>query len=204
VVKSFRAVSAYRQRKKTAWIREEFNPFGVLGRVFVSAGNWLRLIRERGRRRPRTRVHPARPKQGVRATKPNEYWHIDVTIIKLLDGTKVYLHAVIYKLSRRILAWKVALRFEPQNTCAVLFEAGKTLPPEEDPATVVAYSGVENVNGAVGALLGLGRLRRVLAQVEVDLSNSTIEAFWRSMNHNWLCRTNSTRRQPSSALSRST
>jgi hypothetical protein len=31
VVKSFRAVSAYRQRKKTAWIREEFNPFGVLG-----------------------------------------------------------------------------------------------------------------------------------------------------------------------------
>jgi hypothetical protein len=30
VVKSFRAVSAYRQRKKTAWIREEFNPFGVL------------------------------------------------------------------------------------------------------------------------------------------------------------------------------
>jgi len=51
-------------------------------------------------------------KQGVRATKPNEYWHIDVTIIKLLDGTKVYLHAVIDNLSRRILAWKVALRLE--------------------------------------------------------------------------------------------
>jgi hypothetical protein len=75
-----------------------------LGRVFVSAGTWLRLIRERGWRRPRTRVHPASPKQGVRATKPNEYWHIDVTIIKLLDGTKVYLHAVIDNLSRRILA----------------------------------------------------------------------------------------------------
>jgi transposase InsO family protein len=122
----------------------------------------------------------------VRATKPNEYWHIDVTIIKLLDGTKVYLHAVIDNLSRRILAWKVALRLEPQNTCAVLVEAGKTLPPEEAPATVVADSGVENVNGAVDALLGLGRLRRVLAQVEVDFSNSMIEAFWRSMKHNWL------------------
>jgi transposase InsO family protein len=157
-----------------------------LGRVFVSAGTWLRLIRERGWRRPRTRVHPTSPKQGVRATKPNEYWHIDVTIIKLLDGTKVYLHADIDNLSRRILAWKVALRLEPQNTCAVLVEAGKTLPPEEDPATVVADSGVENVNGAVDALLGLGRLRRVLAQVEVDFSNSMIEAFWRSMKHNWL------------------
>jgi len=39
-----------------------------LERVFVSAGTWLRLIRERGRRRPRTRVHPASPKQGVRST----------------------------------------------------------------------------------------------------------------------------------------
>jgi transposase InsO family protein len=109
-----------------------------------------------------------------------------VPIIKLLDGTKVYLHAVIDNLSRRILAWKVALRLEPQNTCAVLVEAAKALPPEEAPATVVADSGVENVNGAVDALLGLGRLRRVLAQVEVDFSNSMIEAFWRSMKHNWL------------------
>ena len=123
-----------------------------LGRVFVSAGTWLRLIRERGWRRPRTRVHPASPKQGVRATKPNEYWHIDVTIIKLLDGTKVYLHAVIDNLSRRILAWKVALRLEPQNTCAVLVEAGNTLPPDADPAIVVADPGVENVNGTVDAL----------------------------------------------------
>jgi transposase-like protein len=41
----------------------------------------------------------ASPKQGIRATKPNEYWHIDVTIIKLLDGTKVYLHAVIDNVS---------------------------------------------------------------------------------------------------------
>jgi putative transposase len=49
---------------------------------------------------------------------------------------------------------------------------------------VVGDSGVENVNGAVDALLGLGRLRRVLAQVEVDFSNSMIEAFWRSMKHN--------------------
>jgi hypothetical protein len=38
VVKSFRAVSAYRQRKKTAWIREEFNPFGVLDHSRLSYG----------------------------------------------------------------------------------------------------------------------------------------------------------------------
>lgn len=59
-----------------------------IGKVFASAGTWARLARERGWRRPRTRVHPAKPTVGVRATKPNEYWHVDATILRLLDGTK--------------------------------------------------------------------------------------------------------------------
>ena len=31
------------------------------GKVYASASTWLRLIRERGWRRPRTRIHPAKP-----------------------------------------------------------------------------------------------------------------------------------------------
>ena len=118
--------------------------------------------------------------------RPNEYWHIDVTIIRLLDGTRLYLHAVIDNFSRRILAWKLAARLEPQTTCAVLSTAGAGLDLTTNPATVVADSGVENVNGEVDAFMGLGHLRRVLAQVEVTFSNSMIEAWWRSLKHNWL------------------
>jgi putative transposase len=156
-----------------------------IGRVFVSAGTWLRLIRSHGWRRPRLRIHPASPKEGVRASKPNEYWHVDVTIIRLIDGTRVYLHAAIDNFSRRILAWKLAQRLEPQNTSAILVEAAKNLGTSTG-TTVVADSGVENVNSVVDDLLGLGQLRRVLAQVEVNFSNSMIEAFWRALKHNWL------------------
>jgi transposase InsO family protein len=35
-------------------------------------------------------------------------WHIDTTVIRLLDGTRAYLHAVIDNFSRRILGWRVA------------------------------------------------------------------------------------------------
>ena len=157
-----------------------------LKKVFASPATWHRLIRERGWRRPRHRVHPAKPTEGLRATKPNQYWHIDVTIIRLLDGSRVYLHGVIDNYSRRILAWKAALRLEPQATCAVLLEAAKNLSADGSPATVVADSGVENVNGEVDRLLGIGRLRRVLAQVEMTFSNSMIEAWWRSLKHGWL------------------
>jgi len=157
-----------------------------IGKIFLSPSTWGRLIRERGWLRPRHRVYPAKPKEGIRATKPNEFWHIDVTVIKLLDGTRTYLHAVIDNFSRRILSWKLVLHLEPQTTCHVLVEAAKNLPKNGDGATVIADSGVENVNDEVDDLLGLGQLRRILAQVEVSYSNSMIEALWRSMKHSWL------------------
>jgi len=79
-----------------------------VGKVFASPTTWAKLVRQRGWRRPRRRAYPEKPKVGVRATRPNELWHLDVTVIKLLDGTKAYLHAVIDNFSRRILAWQLA------------------------------------------------------------------------------------------------
>ena len=90
-----------------------------LGTVWASASTWYRLVRRFGWRRPRLRVHPAKPKTGLRTTRPNEMWHIDTTVIRLLDGTRAYLHAVIDNFSRRILAWRVAETFAPVNSVAV-------------------------------------------------------------------------------------
>jgi putative transposase len=154
-----------------------------IGKIFLSPSTWGRLIRERGWLRPRHRVYPAKTKEGIRATKPNEFWQIDVTVIKLLDGTRTYLHAVIDNFSRRILSWKLFLHLEPQTTCQIVIEAAKNLPKNGDGATVIADSGVENVNDEVDNLLGLGQLHRILAQVEVSYSNSMIEALWRSLKH---------------------
>jgi len=154
-----------------------------IGKVFASETTWAKLVRQRGWRRPRRRVYPEKPKTGIRATHPNEYWHIDLTVIRLLDDTKCYLHAVIDNFSRRILSWRLAKRLAPTTTCEILKEAGKNL---DRTPTVVADSGVENVNARVDQLMADGVVRRVLAQVEVSFSNSMIEAFWRSLRHQWL------------------
>ncbi len=58
-----------------------------LGKVIASPATWYRLVRLHHWRRPRTRVHPSKPKVGIRASKPNQFWHIDTTVIRLLDGT---------------------------------------------------------------------------------------------------------------------
>lgn len=49
-----------------------------------------------------------------------------------------------------------------------------------------ADGGVENVNGHVDELINAGILRRVLAFTELKFSNSMIEAWWRSLEHQWL------------------
>ena len=89
---------------------------------------------------------------------PGELLHLDVTIIKLLDGTRMYLHAIIDNYSRRILSWTL----------------------------LVSDAGSENVNRNVDDVLDGIDLERVLAQIDVTYSNSMIEAFWRSLKHSWL------------------
>ena len=157
-----------------------------LGRVWASPSTWYRLVRQYGWRRPRLRVHPAKPKLGLRTTRADEMWHIDTTVIRLLDGTRTYLHAVIDNFSRRILAWRVADTCAPVNSVAVLLDASRGAASAETPPVVLADGGVENVNAQVDALITTGVLRRVLAFTDLQFSNSMIEAWWRSLKHQWL------------------
>ena len=127
--------------------------------------------------RPRLRLDPAKSRIGFRAAAPNEAWHVDVTINQLLDGTKAYLHAIIDNYSRRILAWTVAERLNPMNTCLVLNQAAASL---SEPETKVHMdSGVENLTHDVDKLLEGGTIERTIVQIDVSFSNSLIECWWR-------------------------
>jgi len=157
------------------------------GRVFLSQSTWQRLVRRRGWRRPRFRLYPAKPTLGVRAAKANELWHVDTTAIRLLDGSRVFICAVIDNFSRMILAWDVAPKLSPLLACNVLAQADKHLPGAAAVhPTLLSDSGTEYVNADVKGLLQQRGLKHVLAQVEVAYSNSMIEAFWRSLKHGWL------------------
>jgi len=128
-------------------------------------------------------MHPAKPKVGLRTTEPDEMWHIDTTVIRLLDGTRAYVHAVIDNFSRRILAWRVTDTFAAINSVAVLLEAIQGARCSASAPVVLADAGVENVNAQVDALIDTGVLRRLLAFTELKFSNSMIEAWWRSLKH---------------------
>ena len=108
-----------------------------VGRVFASASTWIRLVRTHGWRRPRMRLYPAKPKVGIRAKEPNEIWHLDVTVLRLLDRTRLYLHAVVDNCSRRVLAWQLAEQLSPVTTCQVLAKAAENLKDKKPPVSVL-------------------------------------------------------------------
>ena len=67
---------------------------------------------------------------------------------------------------------------------ALLIEAGSAVDETFVPQ-LMADQGTENCNSKVDALVEQGRLRRVLAMVDVAFSNSLIEAWWRSLKPGW-------------------
>jgi putative transposase len=155
-----------------------------LGKVFAAPSTWYRLVKLFQWQRPRRRVHPAKPKIGIRAARPNEIWHVDTTLIRLLDGSRADLQAVIDNFSRRILAWKVSPTFDPNGTAELLLNASKHLVGQQ--SALLPDGGVENFNGAVDEPVHSGLLRRLLALTEIAFSNSLIESWWRSLKHQWL------------------
>src|SRR5262249_11402965 len=155
-----------------------------LGKVFASPTTWYRLVRRFQWRRPRQRVHPSGPEVRIPASRPAEIWHLDPTLIRLLDGSRAYLHALIDNFSRRILAWQVSATFDPGVTAVLLHRALSGLSGEKP--TLLADAGVENCTGAVERLIDSGLLKRLLARTEITFSNSLIESWWRALKHQWL------------------
>jgi transposase InsO family protein len=165
------------------------------GHVFASVRTWYALVRANGWRRPRERQYPEKCRVGIRANAPNEVWHVDVTILRLLDGSRVYLHAVLDNYSRRILAWRVERELSASTTREMLLSTREALNAgrrslgstanEADKVRVFTDGGSENVCLTSDAELA-GLITRVIAQVEVSFSNSMIEAFWLALKHRWL------------------
>jgi len=121
---------------------------------------------------------------------PNELYHLDVTIVKLIDGTKVYVQILIDNYSRCVVAWSVD-RFQSGRLTAKLLRKGaensrKLGLPWKIPE-IFTDGGPENDNQWVDKLIASGYIIRTIAQSpQSRFSNSLVEALNRSLKVNYL------------------
>ena len=154
--------------------------------LHLAPGTWHKLVRKLDLRRPRTRIHPRAPTEGLRAQWPGQILHVDVTVIRLLDGSRAYIQAVPDNFSRMIVAYAVTPRFDGALTAQLLRQA-RSVSSSRACGVVLSDDGREDHGTAVTAALSDTDLTHWLAQQHVTFSNSMIEALWRSMKHNFLC-----------------
>jgi putative transposase len=109
---------------------------------------------------------------------------LDVTIIRMLDGSRAYLHGVLDNYSRKVLAWRVEPELSAASTRAILLEAREALVAGAK-VNVLTDGGSENMIIAKDTDL-VAVAEHVVAQVTVQFSNSMIEAFWKQLRHQWL------------------
>ncbi|MFM7021772.1 MAG: DDE-type integrase/transposase/recombinase [Flavobacteriales bacterium] len=128
-----------------------------------------------------TRVLPKKQnkkhKKGIRASKPNEIWHADITQFKTIDGRIKYIYFVIDNFSRKILSFRIhnsVCKFVRKDT---IVEAYNCLINKKQKIKLILDGGPENNNRIINDFcLSKKNIKKLTALKDIDFSNSMVEA----------------------------
>jgi len=121
---------------------------------------------------------------GIQSTTPNELLHIDITMLKILNGSKYYLQAIVDNFSRYVVAWSIEKDKKAIHTANLIQHAlYNYLNPK---SKIMMDKGTENLNSDVDQLIQDQQFIRIVARKDTPFSNSKIEIFFRSLKSNHL------------------
>jgi putative transposase len=120
----------------------------------------------------------------VRASKPNEIWHIDITQFVTADNVKHYIYTVIDNYSRKILAWNVESKVRAEYCKATVIKAFENLKDKSGSLQLISDGGSENNYEDIS--IGPPTIHHIRAQIDVRFSNSMIEAHFKIIKYNYL------------------
>ena len=159
-----------------------------MGRVFAAPSTWRKVVQDLGLKKPSKRIYPPKPKLGIRATFPNQLWHMDMSIIRAQDNTKVFIQSIIDNYSRCVLAWKVSTSYGGKHTTNLIKEAIRFAHESgfRGSPTIMMDKGCENINNDVDRLVEVKAIKRIIAQIDIAFSNSMVERLFYRLKHKHL------------------
>ena len=158
----------------------------------VSAGlnSWYRVQHLLAVDRSRAVSPKSFRKTGIRAREPDEYWHADVSQMRLADGSLAFIYLVVDNFSRLPLAWRLAkvksgaiLRDTLQKAYDFFrqYKAGKGI-------KLIVDGGSENNNQVVEDFISKDdtSIDKYIARMDTHFSNSMVEAVFNISKNNYL------------------
>lgn len=150
------------------------------GILYCGYDSWLRYIKINRVVRPQKREKVRKfYRKGIRAKRPFELWHIDITEVVIENNTKFYIQMIVDNYSRCIMSWSLSSRKNLEISLKTIKKSIRN--QKEIPSFIMCDGGRENINDKVVKLL-LGRgIAQMVAQTDIKFSNSMIEAVFRKM-----------------------
>ena len=158
-------------------------------RVVASLYSWYKYAKLFGIYKKLTKKQ--RKTEGLIATQPNEYLHVDTTFYELTDGKKVCISFVMDNYSKLILGYHVSRR----NTFDLVRRSLKKsidtilIHQNMEHSYLVTDGGAENHNKHLDRFiqkLSAHRITKIKALKDIRFSNSPVEAVHRSIKGRYL------------------
>jgi hypothetical protein len=146
--------------------------------------SWRKYVREFKLENRLRKKKKKKYREGIRAKKINEIWHIDVTEFKLKNGEKAYLQAVMDNYSRKIIHWNLSSNKKASLSVSTMLEATKLNCPE----VLMSDGGGENTSINIKKLLHGKGILSLIAKKDILFSNSMIESFFNTLKNRYLNR----------------
>ena len=152
--------------------------------VFMGIGTWYKYANRLGIKRKFFRIKRKKV-IGIRASRPLQILHMDVTIFKPLDNTKVYIYFIVDNFSRAILNWKASVEYSSSIAMTLLKESISKHGIRPD-STLITDGGPENHGEASKFTTGNQNINQLIAQKDIIQSNSMIEAVNKHIKYYYL------------------
>lgn len=157
------------------------------GAAYCSQNTFYKYAKALGVIRLKYLTRNKKHKQGVRAKKPKDLLHLDVTIFRPRDQSKVYLYVLMDNCSRFILSITASLEYRA-NHCLDNLKKGLSqyCLPEENGLTLMTDGGPENQGDFKTYLDRQTDLTHWVSLQDIDFSNSMVEAVNKHLKYQYL------------------
>jgi putative transposase len=158
------------------------------GLLFCSHHTWYKYIARHKWLRPHTKKKKPVRTRGLKAKKPHEIWHIDISQIATSSGEKFYLQVILDNYSRFVLAWSLRRQISASGTNKLIKRARQAVVIAMEESLIIADGGPENTAMVVTCAIDKlkPRLIRKIARKEIRHSNTMIEIFFKMLKNNHL------------------
>jgi putative transposase len=155
----------------------------------LSLNTWYKYVNKLGLRRPRPGSRRKKNAVSVRAERPHQIWHADITVFVTADQIRHYIYVVIDNYSRKIISWLIADSVKAEYRKNTINVALKFIHQDHPQITLITDGGPENkLQSFLDSLAHSVQHKRAL--VDVHYSNSLIEAFFKTGKYSYLYRMN--------------